>query len=134
MSVSHALQVSCPSGLVQRWLGCADSTLATHKHIKFGTRVPFTCHDILVLLTQERRNKKVTMICAMLVLSQRTCLGCKHQVYIYSFQIKEYEYPNLYIETIYPTIITSHSSEVKKKQIISIAYYNSHPFLYDDAH
>ena len=66
MSVSHALQVSCPSGLVQRWLGCADSTLATHKHIKFGTRVPFTCHAILVLLTQERRNKKLIMICAML--------------------------------------------------------------------
>ena len=60
------------------------STLAPHKHIKFGTRVPFTCHAILVLLTQERRNKKVTMICAMLVLSQRTCLGCKHQVYIYT--------------------------------------------------
>jgi len=47
---------------------------------------------------------------------------------------KNYEYPNLYIETIYQVIITSHSSEVKKKQIISIAYYNCHPFLYDDAH
>ena len=66
MSVSHALQVSCPSGLVQMWLGCADSTLATHKHIKLGTRVPFTCHAILVLLTQERRNKKLIMICEML--------------------------------------------------------------------
>ena len=36
---------------------------------------------------------------------------------------KNYEYPNIYIETIYQVIITSHSLEVKEKQIISIAYY-----------